>query len=113
MFAIVGAGPRVVSEVPGFHRELMERSAPLVVLAALVSGCAEELVGTGSEPLVDVSDIVWCLEYYIEPAYHEPDSVFDGIDKPEGVHRFPLNPPWGWNRADIWKNLALEPELEG
>ena len=51
----------------------------------------------------DVSDIVWCLEYYIEPAYHEPDSVFDGIDAPEGVHRFPLNPPWGWNQADIRK----------
>ena len=51
----------------------------------------------------DVSDIVWCLEYHIEPAYHEPDSVFDGIDEPEGVHRFPLNPPWGWNRADIRK----------
>ena len=48
-----------------------------------------------------VSDIVWCLEYQIEPAYHEPDSVFDGIDAPEGVHRFPLNPPWGWNQYDI------------
>ena len=51
----------------------------------------------------DVSDIVWCLENDIEEAYHEPDSVFDGIDAPEKVHRYPLNNPPGWNQADIRK----------
>ena len=57
----------------------------------------------------DVSDLVWCLEYYIERAYHESDSVFDGIDAPEKVRRFPSDNPPGYSRADIrltWlKNL--------
>ena len=56
-----------------------------------------------------MSDIVWCLEDYIEPAYHEPDSVFDGIDAPEDVHRYPEHNPPGYSRGDIrvtWlKNL--------
>ena len=49
----------------------------------------------------DVSDIVWCLEDYIEPAYHKSDSVFDGIDAPEDVRRYPENNPPSWSRADI------------
>ena len=49
----------------------------------------------------DVSDIVWCLEDYIERAYHESDSVFDGIDAPEDVRRHPENNPPGYSREDI------------
>ena len=49
----------------------------------------------------DVSDIVWCLEDYIERAYHESDSVFDGIDAPEDVRRHPKDDPPGYSRGDI------------
>ena len=56
----------------------------------------------------DVSDIVWCLENYIEPAYHKSDSVFDGIDAPEDFREDAVE-PLDWNWSDIrvtWlKNL--------
>ena len=56
----------------------------------------------------NVSDIVWCLENHIEPAYHDTDSVFDGLNVPDDVKHDAENPP-NWNSSDIrvtWlKNL--------
>ena len=56
----------------------------------------------------NVSDIVWCLENYIEPAYHDTDSVFDGLNVPDDIKHDAKDPP-NWNPADIrltWlKNL--------
>ena len=56
----------------------------------------------------NVSNIVWCLENYIEPAYHESDSVFESIGRPWDFREKSTKPP-SWRRSDIrstWlKNL--------
>ena len=48
----------------------------------------------------NVSNIVWCLENYIEPAYHESDSVFEDIRTPVDVREGATEPP-GWSRGHI------------